>query len=147
MLGFLRGSADVLAQTSDRCYLEKCRDFLFREFALCGLAGDPRPDGPTPIYASAEQLLAKTVAFNRALWRERLDGYFGGAHRFLDAHFGGPNPYSAAIDVHLARIGHLVRGKRLDELKLRPVPINRDHLRRLIGASASRARIDRKSGV
>jgi hypothetical protein len=34
MLGFLLGSADVLAQTSDRCYLEKCRDFLFREFAL-----------------------------------------------------------------------------------------------------------------
>src|SRR3546814_14809259 len=86
MLGFRLGSADVLAQTSDRCYLEKCRDFLFREFALCGLAGDPRPDGPTPIYASAEQLLAKTVAFNRALWRERLDGYFGGAHRFLDSH-------------------------------------------------------------
>src|SRR3546814_17577574 len=75
MLGFLLGSADVLAQTSDRCYLEKCRDFLFREFALCGLAGDPRPGGPTPIYASAEQLLAKTVAFNRALWRARLDGY------------------------------------------------------------------------
>src|SRR3546814_1076314 len=95
----------------------------------------------TTLFRSAEQLLAKTVAFNRALWRERLDGYFGGAHRFLDAHFGGPNPYSAAIDVHLARIGHLVRGKRLDELKLRPVPINRDHLRRLIGASASRARI------
>src|SRR3546814_5398137 len=43
MLGFLLGSADVLAQTSDRCYLEKCRDFLFREFALSGLAGDPRP--------------------------------------------------------------------------------------------------------
>src|SRR3546814_9348060 len=78
----------------------------------------PRPGGPTPIYASAEPLLAKTVAFNRAMWRERLDVYFGGAHRFLDAHFGGPNPYSAAIDVHLARIGHLVRGKRLAELKL-----------------------------
>src|SRR3546814_3158848 len=85
MLGFLLGSADVLAQTSDRCYLEKCRDFLFREFALCGLAGDPRPGGPTPIYASAEQLLAKTVAFNRTLWRERRDGYFGGAPRFRSA--------------------------------------------------------------
>src|SRR3546814_5389910 len=97
MLGCLLGSADVLAQTSDRCYLEKCRDFLFREFALCGLAGDPRPGGPTPIYASAEQLLAKTVAFNRALWRERLDGYFGGAHRFLDAHFGRSEEHTSEL--------------------------------------------------
>lgn len=133
MLGFLLGSADVLAQTSDRCYLEKCRDFLFREFSLCGLAGAPKAGGPTPIYDSADELLAKTVAFNRELWSERLDGYFGGAHRFLDAHFGGPNPYGAAIEAHLARIAQLVRTKRLDELKLRPVAINRERLRRILG--------------
>lgn len=140
MLGFLLGSADVLAQTADRCYLEKCRDFLFREFALCGLAGDARPGGPKPIYVSAEQLLAKTAAFNRQLWQERLDGYFGGAHRFLDVHFDGPNPYGAAIDAHLSHINRLVRGKRLDALKLRPVPINRERLRRIIGSAASRSR-------
>ncbi|MFX8895461.1 hypothetical protein ABTM96_20215, partial [Acinetobacter baumannii] len=40
-LGFIVGSADVLAQTSDRCYLEKCRDFLYREFEHCGMAGEP----------------------------------------------------------------------------------------------------------
>lgn len=140
MLGFLLGSADVLAQTADRCYLEKCRDFLFREFALCGLAGAARPGARAPIYGSAEQLLTKTAAFNRALWRERLDGYFGGAHRFLDIHFDGPNPYSAAIDAHLTRINCLVRSKRLDDLKLRPVAINRERLRRIVGTAASRAK-------
>ena len=139
MLGFLLGSADVLAQTSDRCYLEKCRDFLFREFTLCGLAGTPRPGGPTPIYGSANELLAKTVAFNRELWSERLDGYFGGVHRFLDVHFGGPNPYGAAIDAHLARIARLVRTRRLGDLKQRPVAINRERLRRIIGPAPRRA--------
>ncbi|NGY05957.1 hypothetical protein [Solimonas terrae] len=138
MLGFLLGSADVLAQTADRCYLEKCRDFLFREFALCGLAGARRTGGPTPIYGSSRELLEKTVDFNRALWDERLDGYFGGAHRFLDVHFGGPNPYGLAIAAHLARIEKLVRRNRLGELKLRPVAIGRDRLRRIIGTPSSR---------
>lgn len=133
MLGFLLGTADVLAQTADACYLEKCRDFLFREFSLCGLAGASGSAGRAPRYRTAEQLLAETVAFNRQLWDERLDGHFGGAHRFLDAHFGGPNPYTAAIHAHLDRIAVLIREQRLAELTRRPVAINRERLRRILG--------------
>jgi hypothetical protein len=131
-LGFLLGSADVLAQTADRCYLEKCRDFLYREFALCGLAGAPRAEGPQPIYRSADDLLARTAAFNRELWEQRLDGHFCGVHRYLDVHFGAPNPYAAAIRGHLERIDTLVRTNRLDELRQRPVAINRERLRRIL---------------
>jgi hypothetical protein len=140
MLGFLLGTADVIAQTADRCYLEKCRDFLFREFSICGLAGPQQPGGPKPIYSSARDLLEKTVAFNRQLWSERLDGYFGGVHRYMRAHFGGADPYHAAIDAHLARIAVLARGKRLGELRLRPVAINRERLRDILESESPRRR-------
>lgn len=129
MLGFLLGTADVLAQTSDRCYLEKCRDYLYREFEICGLAGD----GHDAIYGSARELLEKTVSYNHKLWRERLDGYFGGAHRYLDRHFGGSNPYTIAIEQHLERVAQLSRSRRLRELRNRPRCINATALKRILG--------------
>lgn len=134
LLGFMLGSADVLAQTADRCYLEKCRDFLYREFAICGLAGD----GHNAVYASAEDLLRKTFEFNRRLWEERLDGYFAGIHRFLDAHFGGPNPYVITIREHLTRIDRLSRTRSFGELNRRPVAINAERLRRILGRAPRR---------
>lgn len=132
MLGFLLGSADVLAQASDRCYLEKCRDFLYRELAICGLAGAARAGGPQPIYRSPEDLLVKTAGFHRRLWAERMNGHFGGVHRFLDTHFAGANPYRLAIDAHLLRIKRLVRTRRLHELKCRPLTIDAPCLRRYL---------------
>lgn len=130
LLGFLLGTADVLAQTSDRCYLEKCRDFLYPEFQYCGLAGREHPGA---VYDSPQDLLAKTVEYNRKLWEERLDGYFGGVHRYLDAHFGGPNPYAAVIRDHLKHIGRLTRTRRFGELRQRPIAINAVRLRRILG--------------
>ncbi|MEQ1439467.1 HD domain-containing protein [Fontimonas sp. SYSU GA230001] len=134
LLGFMLGTADILAQTADRCYLEKCRDFLFREFSLCGLAGD----GHRSIYRSAQDLLEKTPEFNRRLWDERLDGYFQGIHRYLDAHFGGPNPYVQTIDEHLKRVARLTRQGRLGDLRRRPQAINAERLRRIVGSSRPR---------
>jgi hypothetical protein len=37
-LGHLLGTADMIAQMADRCYLEKCRDRLYPEFVLGGVA-------------------------------------------------------------------------------------------------------------
>ena len=37
-VGHMLGTADIIAQMSDRCYLEKCRDRLYPEFVLGGLA-------------------------------------------------------------------------------------------------------------
>ena len=41
-LGHLLGTADLIAQMADRCYLEKCRDRLYPEFVLGGIAGGSR---------------------------------------------------------------------------------------------------------
>ena len=37
-LGHLLGTADMITQMADRCYLEKCRDRLYPEFVLGGMA-------------------------------------------------------------------------------------------------------------
>jgi hypothetical protein len=37
-VGHLLGTADMMAQMADRCYLEKCRDRLYPEFVLGGVA-------------------------------------------------------------------------------------------------------------
>lgn len=132
-LGFLLGTADMLAQFADRCYLEKCRDFLFPEFEICGLAGAARDGGPKPIYATAEDLLRRTPEFNRKIWAERLDGYFEGAYRYMQFHFGGHNPYLEASQSHLALLKWLLKNNRLNELRHVPEAVNTPRLRTLLG--------------
>jgi len=132
MLGFLLGTADVLAQTADRCYLEKCRDYLYREFEFCGLAGARKAGGPAPVYESATDLLTRTPDYNHKLWQERLDGYFGGAHRYLEAHFDGRNPYRESVMANLERIGAMIQDGSFDGLKLRPQVIAAGELRAIL---------------
>lgn len=96
-LGFLLGTADVLAQMSDRCYLEKCHDCLYPEFEICGLGGQPREAAPNPVYSSPEDLVRKSPTFMDQIWRERLDGYFEGVYHHAESHFGNGNPYVAAV--------------------------------------------------
>ena len=130
-LGFLLGTADVMAQTADRCYLEKCRDYLFREFTYCGIAGPTRPGAPATSYQTPEQLLKGTPDFNRKMWAERLDGYFGGVHRYMAAHFQGPDLYTENIREHLARVQTLAEQDALDQLRLKPRAIRAAEMREL----------------
>jgi len=141
MLGFLVGSGDLLAQTADRCYPEKCRDFLFPEFEICGLAGTARRGGPEPLYRDRSDLLSGTKAFNEKLWSDRLDGYFGGVHRYLGVHFsgqfGGRNPYVDSIRSNLSRVARAVREKRPERvLSQRPEVVGSAQLREILGARA-----------
>lgn len=136
-LGYLIASADLLAQTADHCYLEKCRDFLFPEMQVCGLAGAARPGGPVPLYDSPATLLRGTPEFNARIWRDRLDGYFEGAHRHLGTHFGsgfgGPHPYGAAIDANLRRVQAAIdAGDRFDRLDRQPRAIRAAELRAIL---------------
>ena len=63
-IGEILGTADIIAQMSDRCYLEKCHDRLYPEFVLGGIARRKRPDGQIKvIYKSGKDLLSKTPAF------------------------------------------------------------------------------------
>ena len=128
-VGFMLGTADVMAQTSDRCYLEKCRDFLYREFEICGMAGAQKDGKPAPIYQSPEHLLRQTAGFNHKLWNDRLDGYFQAVHKYMAAHFVNTDPYTQNINGHLARVEELCASNRLDALKLRPKAIRASDLR------------------
>jgi len=146
MLGFLLGTADVLAQTADRCYLEKCRDYLYREFEFCGLAGPARRDGPAPVYRSVQELLERTPEYNHKLWDERLDGYFGGAHRYLEAHFGGANPYRDSVESNMARIGAMIAAGSFAGLTLRPQAVSARELRNILGRVPQPTRPQAPSG-
>ena len=130
VLGFMLGTADILAQTADRCYLEKCRDYLFREFELCGLAGPPRAGAEEPRYPTVESLLATTPDFNRHLWEDRLDGYFGSVHRYMEKHFEGRNPYVEQIQRSLSLITRLGRKRQFQKLTKRPQYVDAVALRR-----------------
>lgn len=140
-LGFMLGTADMLAQMSDRCYLEKCRDFLFAEFELCGLAGSAADAGARALYATPDELLDSTLAFRDRLWEERMDGYFEGVHRYAAVHFGGTNWYTVAIDGHLRRLQAALRAGNIREtLTRRAEAINAPPLRRILGLRADGGR-------
>ena len=92
-LGRMLGSADIIAQMSDRCYLEKCRDRLYPEFVLGGLARKTLPDGGIEVvFSSGDDLVRKTPGFFANAMR-RLDQVLGRAYDYAESHFGGQNYY------------------------------------------------------
>ena len=86
-VGEILGTADVIAQMSDRCYLEKCRDRLYPEFVLGGLARRKMPGGKTlVVYRSGSDLVRKTPGFYRNA-AKRLDEQLHRAYRYAEKHF------------------------------------------------------------
>ena len=96
LLGNLLGSADIIAQMSDRCYLEKCRDRLYPEFVAGGVTTKHTGSGEVVVFSSPEDLVIKTPQFYRTASR-RLDSELGGAYRYAKEHFGGNNLYMDAV--------------------------------------------------
>ena len=139
-LGFLLGTADLMAQMADRMYPEKCRTFLYHEFEACGLAGAGKPGGPRPVYSSPDDLLRKTPGFARKLFEERLDGYFEGGYRFFESYFGGRNPYLEQIRRHLDYIRRVIEADDMSLLRRQPHSINARVLRGLMGIRLRNAR-------
>jgi hypothetical protein len=104
-VGHLLGTADMMAQMSDRCYLEKCRDRLYPEFVLGGVALGRDNGGDLKVtYGSGLDVLRQTPQFFEETMRTRLDGEFGGAYRYVEALYGGRNPYMEAIDRNLQHL-------------------------------------------
>lgn len=92
-VGEILGTADIIAQMADRCYLEKCHDRLYPEFVLGGIARRRRPDGSeVVIYKSGRDLISKTPAFYVNAMK-RLDDKLYRAYRYAEIHFGGRNLY------------------------------------------------------
>ena len=93
MLGHMLGTADIIAQMADRCYLEKCRDRLFPEFVQGGLAADGSTANPANVlFKSVEDLSTRTPRFYEGA-TNRLNEQLGGAYRYAENHFSGQNLY------------------------------------------------------
>jgi hypothetical protein len=120
-LGQVLGSADILAQMADRCYLEKCRDRLYPEFVLGGIAVQTDAAGARRIaFASADELVAKTPGFYLAA-QARLDGPLGRTYRFAEPHFRGQNLYVDELEKNI-RHATVVAEKQEPELLRRTPP-------------------------
>ena len=105
--GHLIGTADMIAQMADRCYLEKCRDRLYNEFVVGGVAVENAKPGEFMVrYRSGKDLLTKTPAFYQQVMRDRLNSKFNRVYRYIEVLYDGQNPY---IDAITANITHLVR--------------------------------------
>jgi hypothetical protein len=111
-LGHLLGTADMIAQMADRCYLEKCRDRLYPEFVLGGVALQVSPAGDTGVrYASGLDLLRQTPQFMLDTIHKRLDTAFGSAYKYIEPLFGGRNPYMESIGRSLDYLQQVLRGE------------------------------------
>ena len=119
-LGHLLGTADMIAQMADRCYLEKCRDRLYPEFVLGGVALPLGSGLPSIRYASGLDLLRQTPLFMEETRRKRLDSGFDRAYRYVEPLFGGRNPYIEAIDQSLAFLKQVLRTENWRLLRRNP---------------------------
>ena len=117
-IGHMVGTADLIGQMSGRMYLEKCREFLYKEFVLGSIARETLPDGREVVrYASAEDLIYKTPGFYEYVARERINRKLGGADRYAEAHFDGPSLYQAEIDANMRYLREAIEKADLDRLR------------------------------
>jgi len=120
-LGHLIGTADMIGQMSDRCYLEKCRDRLYPEFVLGGMALPVASNGGRQIkYASGLDVLRQTPEFISETIAQRLDGHFGSAYRYLEILFAGSNPYMEAIERNREYLSQILRSENWRLLRRSP---------------------------
>ena len=120
-VGHMLGTADIIAQMSDRCYLEKCRDRLYPEFVLGGLAGRRRAGTrKLPHFTSGEDLVLKTPTFYESATK-RLDLQLARAYDYAARHFGGANPYLDEMRKNV-RYAEIVASAPADPLLRRQPP-------------------------
>ena len=118
MLGWMVGTADLIGQMSDRMYLEKCRDFLYREFVLGEVAREKLPDGREVVrYASPEELIIKTPGFYEYVARNRIEKKLGSADRFAESHFDGPSLYQSEIERNMDFLRQVIETAELGRLR------------------------------
>ena len=120
LIGHLLGTADMLAQMADRCYLEKCRDRLYAEFVLGDVAAHRSAGGVKVLYGSGLDLLRQTPQFVATTIDNRLGGTFGHAYRHVEPLFGGDNPYMDAIHQNIEYLRGLARSSRWPMLRRNP---------------------------
>ncbi len=120
-IGHMLGTADLIAQMSDHCYLEKCRDRLYPEFVMAGLAVQHDENGqPVVIYESGEDLLRKTPDFYTFEVEKRLNTLFERAYQYEKVHFDGEQKYITELGVNQALLKRVLRENNFDLLDRSP---------------------------
>ncbi len=123
-VGHLLGTADLLAQMSDRCYLEKCRDRLYAEFVLGDVAVYPGTEGLKVNYGSGLDLLRQTPHFVRNAIEQRLEAAFDHAYRHMEPVFDGRNPYTEAIRENVSYLKDVMRTGQWRMLRRTPARLH-----------------------
>ena len=119
--GHLIGTADLIAQMADRCYLEKCRDRLYKEFVIGGIAIENSAPGEYMVrYKSGNDLLSKTPVFYQQVMRERLNAKFNRAYRYIEVLYRGQNPYIDAIRVNMTHLVRVLKSGDFSQLRRKP---------------------------
>jgi hypothetical protein len=120
LIGNLLGSADILAQMADRCYLEKCYDRLYPEFVRGGIARRRNRDGSEEVlFASAADLIFKTPRFYQGATK-RLNQDLGGCHKLIEDHFGGQNVYFDELEKNINHARAIAVEGDISMLRRRP---------------------------
>ena len=120
LLGNMLGTADIIAQMADRCYLEKCRDRLFPEFVEGGLAARNDQDQRRGVvFKSAEDLVVRTPTFYKTA-TARLNDQLGSAYGYADKHFGGQNLYLDEIDKNIHYASEVAVSRDMSLLRREP---------------------------
>jgi hypothetical protein len=102
-VGFALATADLLGQMAADDYIEKLPE-LYAEFEeAAAFSHDNRSFVAS--FASVADLLSRTPQFWEGIVKPRLEGTFGGVHRFLnDPYPAGPNAYVQQIETSMARL-------------------------------------------
>lgn len=120
LIGNLLGSADILAQMADRCYLEKCYDRLYPEFVRGGIARRRHRDGTEEVmFASAADLIFKTPRFYQGATK-RLKQDLGGCYNYIEEHFNGQNLYFDELEKNINHARAIAMEGDISLLRRRP---------------------------
>lgn len=120
LIGNMLGSADIIAQMSDRCYLEKCYGRLYPEFVLGGVDRRTDRDGREEIvFSSAEDLVLRTPQFYRTAMK-RLHEQLDAMIRFAAERAGQPNLYVEETEKNIAYAQRIARDGDVSALRRHP---------------------------
>ena len=120
LLGNMLGSADIIAQMSDRCYLEKCYERLYPEFVLGGVDRTVESDGNERIvFSSARDLLLRTPQFYLNAMK-RLHKQLDAMLRFAAERSQQRNLYVEEAEKNVRYARHLVDSGDVGALRRHP---------------------------
>ncbi len=111
-IGYIIGTADLIAQMADSQYAQKCHSHLFTEFSIAGMTEKETENGEIEVlYSDADDLIRKTPCFINDALETRLKNYFSRSYEYAAVFFGGRNLYMEGIQKNLSKIIEL--GKQL----------------------------------